>query len=617
MVATAAALVGWYSDADQSVSVRQDHGHSPDTAAMLRAVHPQMRWNGRQRCWVFPYSPVSVFTLHEGSRMLGLSLQLDARLERVRLSMVAEQDREHEVRKLIQAYIDNPKLPIAAFTTLQTPPPYRHQAIAYHWSMRSRVIYLMHKMGLGKTREGADIIRGKYEIGTVREPEQFWCDPSPSVIDPGRDLPGQWCIRGGVLITCPSAVVSEWLEQLWRWQGIRGLPIVSRNPARKRYLAGTPAWAHICGYDSLEAVERNEYDLLVADEGHYIASEDSNRFKRLSSLRQHARSVVMLSGTAMSNGLDSLWSQFLFLDGGRTLGPTREAFKKRFIDKDTRPAGLSAAEAVSRAISRVAWPLSMQEAFPDKPQKIHKTVYVPMTEEQARYYETIRSAQEADVLTGKVTLVEAMTRLTKLLQVTQGFVLDDDKIVQQFSSAKLKALEELITGKGELADRKVIVWCRFRPELAIVSAMLRRHGVQHLELHGDSKKDEIKKAWNTEAKHRVLVGMVQMGIGLNLHAPECKDEAGKLWRCSTTIFYGLDYKVTQIEQAMDRVYRSDQKETCLYVYLLSDDLESEDVDKKPVKPIDCKVYESLMSKLENATEVNEGNVRYVRSLLAS
>lgn len=602
------------------VYVQQDSGFGKHVAPVMRAVHQEISWNGAQRVWTFPYLPASVYALEYASNMLGLALKLDSDLEKVRAAVVSENEKEESVRKVCQTYIDDPKLAIAAFKTQEAPPPWRHQQIAWHWAMRVKALYLQHKMGLGKTREGADIIRGKWEQGHIRQPEQFYDNEAPSAVDPKKMLPAQWCIRGGVLIVCPRAVMLEWIEQLWRWQGIEALPIAGHSAARKRERAGMAQPVHVCSYDSLEIVERNWYDGIIGDELHYVANDDSNRAKRMLALRNKARWVVGLSGTAQRNGLESLWSQYYWLDGGRTLGPTIEAFRKRFINKEGRTGGETADEAVAKAISRITWPLSMQEAFPGKPQKIHKTLRIAMTEEQAGYYEKIRQQQEADIIGGKVTLFEALTRIQKLIQVTQGFVFDDDKAVQQFSSAKLKALEDLLTNKGDLSDRRVLVWCSFKPELPMIQNMLTRHKIKHMTLQGgmtDGQREERKTAWNNDSSYRVLIGMIQMGIGLNLHAPKCVDADGKPARCSTTVFYGLSQDPTVLEQAMDRVYRGDQVESCLYVYLLSEDLDGGGAGKKPIEPIDVRIYHRFMEKIEHAKAVDANSIEYIRSLLAS
>jgi hypothetical protein len=132
----------------------------------------------------------------------------------------------------------------------------------------------------------------------------------------------------------------------------------------------------------------------------------------------------------------------------------------------------------------------------------------------------------------------------------------------------------------------------------------------------DSDREKLKQEWNHDHRVKVLVGMIQMGIGLNLHAPSCVNEAGQPARCSTTVFFGLDWRVTQLEQAMDRVYRGDQVETCLYRYLLSDELDECDDEGEPLKPIDVRVYEALIEKLDQAVRINEESVDYIRRLLS-
>jgi hypothetical protein len=77
--------------------------------------------------------------------------------------------------------------------------------------------------------------------------------------------------------------------------------------------------------------------------------------------------------------------------------------------------------------------------------------------------------------------------------------------------------------------------------------MLTKHKVEHRVLHGDvteTHREDLKAEWNSDHRVRVLVGMIQMGIGLNLHAPNCVNDAGQPARCSTTVFYGLDWIAT-------------------------------------------------------------------------
>jgi hypothetical protein len=603
------------------MEVHQDGGWGTESKNALKSVATEHLWDGARKTWVYPYSPGSLQGLVDAATMLGFKLMLDNPLREQFGRIQSATDHEHGVRRLIQTYIDDGKLPIAEYETQPLPPPWRHQRIAWHWAMRVNSLYLSLKPGLGKTRVGADAIRGKHQLGQVRPPEQFQMGRRPSAIDPERYLPARWCTRGGVLVVCPRVVVGEWVQQLMRWQNIKGIPIVG-DANRKRYRAGLKAWVHICAYDSLESVEGNEYDGIIGDELHYIANEESNRFQRMVAIRKYATWVLGLSGTPIPNMLPSLWAQYYWLDGGRTLGPSYLAYRNKYFSKEGRKLEEkeSSEVRVARAMARITYFLTMKQAFPDKAHKVQEVIRIPMTPEQATYYELLRKRQAADVVAGKVTVVEALTRLLKLLQVTQGFVLDDNKQVQQFSSAKLNTLEEMLTEKGDLSSERVIVWCRFRHDLTMITAMLTRHKIQHLELHGDvsdPQREKLKDAWNNDYTQRVFVGMLSMGIGINLHAPTCVDNEGKPDRCFTTVFYGLDWRVTQLEQAMDRVYRGDQVETCFYRYLLTEDLGDSDDDDSSNQPIDVRIYECLQSKLDQGTRINDESMDYVRRLLGA
>ncbi len=606
---------------DARLEVKQHFGYGPESKAALKAVSSDSVWDGGRSVWAYPYTPGNLRGLLDVAEMLGFELRTDAALKGELQRVNSETEHEWGVRRLIQTFMDDRNLPIAPHTTQPVPPPWRHQDIAWHWGVRVRNFYLSTKPGTGKTRMGSDIIRGKHELGQIRSPEHFPLPERKSAV--GKDLPARWAVRGGVLVVCPRVVIGEWIDQLFRWQNIKAIPIVGSSAEMKRYRAGLKAWVHICAYDSLESVEDNEYDGIIGDELHYIANEDSNRWARMTALKKSASWVIGMSGTPISNMLPSLWAQYYWLDGGRTLGPTYDAYRRKYFTANGRKLDekVSAEERISQALSRITMFLTLQQAFPDRDmQKIQQVIRIPMTPEQVNYYELVRKQQSADIIAGRVTLTEMTTRLLKLLQITQGFVLDNDKVVQQFSSAKLKALEEMLTGTGDLTDQRVIVWCRFRHDLKVVSDMLTRKKVVHKVLHGDmtdKEKEAMKQSWNNDHTQRVLVGMIQMGIGINLHAPTCVDDKGKPARCSTTVFYGLDWRVTQLEQAMDRVYRGDQVETCLYRYLLSDDLDVADDNGDPLKPIDVRVYESLQDKLNQVTRVNEESVDYIRRLLAS
>lgn len=602
--------------------VEQDGGFSQESRVILRAVAQDARCE-HGTTWRYPYSLGAAVSIHEAADLLHAQLSSSDELEDVVARVKIQTEREWAVRRMIQQYMDSPSMPIAAYAQEVDTPAWRHQKLAYQWALRTDAIYLAHKPGLGKTATGAAIIRGKWANGQVRQPYQEYVAGHWSSLDPSRYVYPHWALRGGVLVVCPKIVLGTWRDELMRWQGLQAMLILGSRH-RKEMRAARPYPVHVCTYDSLDVLEDNEYDGIVADEAHYLANEDTKRYAKALHLRNKAKWVVAMSGTPVSNMLPSLWAQYFWLDGGRTLGPSFEQYRRRYFDGsgrklEPRP---SAADNIAKQVGRVTYFLTMQEAFPDRDmRKVQQVSKIPMTREQVSYYRQLRNTYKADILTGQVTTDGVNERMIKLLQVCQGFVKADDGQEYEFTSAKLDALKGMITGAGDLTDRKTIVWCRFRRDLVRIVRMLREADIECLFLHGsqsNKERERIRDIWNHDTRYRVLVGMIQIGIGVNLHAPNCVDQYGVPDRCSTTVFFGLDWRVTQLEQAMDRTYRGDQVETCLYRYLLSEDINSiMDEDGNDLSPLDVQVYETLQLKLEQAAEISEESVEYIRRLLAA
>ena len=605
---------------DGEIVVQQEGGFCPETALILRSVAQHVR-KEHGTTWRYPYSTGAVIGLIEAASLLNADLETEGAFQDIVSKVENENEREKQIRKLIQQYIDNDQLHIDPYVSAVDIPAWRHQMIAYHWAMRVDNLYIAHKPGLGKTASGAAIIRGKWDLGHVRVPEVVYVEGHPSVFDDSVWIEDHWALVGGVLIICPKVVLGTWRDELRKWQGIESLIISSGGRSQKLRRSGQTYPVHICTYDSLDILQDNEYDGIIADEAHSLANEDTVRYPKALHLRAKSKWAVAMSGTPVSNMLPSLWAQYFWLDGGRTLTASDNSYKRLYFEGTNRkPEPRPGADKlIAERVSRITYFLTMAEAFKDKDtHKVHQIFRVDMAVDQAKYYSQLRNDLYVDIQAGYVSAVDVAARLMKLLQICQGFVVDDLKQEYRFNSAKLDALRDMLTGQGDLTDRKVVVWCRFRSDLSRIVEMLEKRGVRTLNLHGDynnRERDAIKEAWNTDTTYRVFVGMIQLGIGINLHAPHCVDAEGKPDRCSTTVFFGYDWKVTQLEQAMDRVYRGDQVETCLYRYLICDELKETDDEGNPIMPIDARVYETVMAKMQEAESLSENSIEYVRGLL--
>ncbi len=153
--------------------------------------------------------------------------------------------------------------------------PYQRAAIAFGLDRPN--VLCADEMGLGKTIEALGIINGDSEAQRV-------------------------------LIVCPASLKLNWERECQRW-------LVDRGPigvAGKTF--PEDANVVIINYDILKkwrAKIRGEWDVIVADECHYVKNKAAKRSKALYALKSRRR--LFLTGTPILNRPSELWAILSFL----------------------------------------------------------------------------------------------------------------------------------------------------------------------------------------------------------------------------------------------------------------------------------------------------------------
>ena len=571
--------------------------------------------------WDYPLTAAAVVTLQRVAEQWQLPIQWAPELTQFAEEQAKIEAYEKQVRLAIEkAMQHNESLPDYPTRTVMPNgvdqcPPMRHQRISYHWGLRSTALMLAHEPGLGKTREGCDLIAGWYREGIIRPMEQVWLPPVYDQKTGVMIRGNRWGVRGGVLVVCPKGMMRTWKDELALWQNAMGVEIAGAGRKAKNLKAGTIGHVHICNYESLDVVLGNEYDAIVPDECHRLAN-NSGFTQNTMELSQKAKRKLFLSGTPVSNSLESVFYQMLILDGGRSLGASKTAFLEQWFETETVGPGISisrpkkdAVTEVSKLMSRCTYFLKKDECT-DLPPRLHTPMTVEMDPEQQRYYDELKKETLVYIQDSTVTVEQAAARMMKLRQVTQGFVLDDHKIAKTFNSGKLDAMEEMLRGK--LAGRKVVVWAVFTHEIDLICRRLQQMNLGYVRFDGTvtSKKvrDHNLELWNKDNRITVFVGQIQMGVGITLHAQAQKDllelKPGEMIvPCYDCIYVGIDYSYTNWVQSVDRIHRIGQKYSCNYTYLLTSN------------GIDRSIYAALQVKKNTAEAVHKTGKEFFRSLL--
>lgn len=194
----------------------------------------------------------------------------------------------------------------------------------------------------------------------------------------------------------------------------------------------------------------------------------------------------------------------------------------------------------------------------DLPDKVYQTQYFELTPKQRKAYELMNEERRI-VLDGNETPVRRLGAMTKLQQITSGFVMIDGEVIrppQLQDNPRLDALLELI----EDDEAPVIVWARFREELRVIAEALRKAGRKVVEYHGGVGNADREAAVDSfqRGEADAFVGQPQAGgIGLTLTRAE--------W----TVYFSNDFNLETRLQSEDRNHRIGTKKSVRYVDLVA------------------------------------------------
>lgn len=315
---------------------------------------------------------------------------------------------------------------------------------------------------------------------------------------------------------------------------------------------------------------------LALDESSAVKSHSSDQTKASMKLRKSCGWVTLFNGTPIANHPGDLYSQSAILDP-RILGcKNYYHFRARYAIM----GGWQRKEIVSwrnlEDLQQRMGPYVLRRLKADcldLPEKLPPvTLSVPLEQKTWKLYLQMRDEFVA-WLNGAVGSISAQAgvRAMRLAQLTSGFLggvmdfsdpmepqpLDPQEVGQEKLNLSLDWLEERL---DEYPSFKLLVWCRFRPELdRLANSIVKRFKIDVGRIWGGQHKDERghairllspETATNNPA---VVVGTPGSGsVGLNLTA------------AAHVLYVSNDYRLMTRLQSADRVHRSGQTRSVWY-----------------------------------------------------
>lgn len=289
----------------------------------------------------------------------------------------------------------------------------------------------------------------------------------------------------------------------------------------------------IVNYEQVEphlaALNALNFDVIAADEAHYLKNPKAKRSKSFSQLR--AQRKFMLTGSPLLNNVHELWFLLDQISPGQW-GTYWQFCQKYCVYggfKNKQIVGVKNEQELIRKLNQVMLRRTKEEVL-DLPPVVFTERLVQLTPLQRKLYNEVVDTMQLDDGSGDKpqAIDNALVKFIRLKQIcgTTATVLADGTD----ESAKLdRALEDAIEIVSN--GNKLLVFTQFR---GVLEAYRRRldaefsdtskypGGVPIYEVHGDIKKEHrqpIVDKWSAHEGPAILLGIIKViGVGFNMTA---------------------------------------------------------------------------------------------------
>lgn len=296
----------------------------------------------------------------------------------------------------------------------------------------------------------------------------------------------------------------------------------------------------------LECYSKIKFNNLIIDEAQNIKNAKSKVAQSVKLINSDIR--FALTGTPLENNLLEIWSLFDFLKPGYLF--TQNEFKRKFNNsRDIEYLRLIIRPFILRRTKK--------EVLKDLPEKNDMTFFVPMTEEQERYYKKSIKAYGKEVIDSN-NHISVLALLTKLRQIAIDPSLIDENY--KGGSGKINIALDLVKKSLE-ANKKILIFSQFTSLLYRVKEKFNEENIDYFYLDGSTKADLRVKMCNefnnSNEINIFLISLKAGGTGLNLTSAEQVIHFDPWWNPAVE------------NQATDRAHRIGQKNKVDVIKIIS------------------------------------------------
>jgi len=420
--------------------------------------------------------------------------------------------------------------------------------------------YVLNDMGTGKTRSALWSIDSLMKCGAIKK----------------------------ALIVAPlSTLHFTWGREIFTVLPHRRFAVLHGDKHKRKALLANPEIdIFLINHDGLKVIieeitQRVDIDCLCIDELSVYRNGQSERTKTIRTLAARMKYVWGMTGSPIPNSPTDAWGLASVVTPHtipRYFGRFREALMTRINQYKWTPKPDAVDQAFAVLQPAVRYTL---DDVVELPECIERTIDVELGSKQAKVYRQLMEHCHAAVASKEITAANAGAVMSKLLQVSTGWVYSADKgVVPLDNDKRIEALMDIIAD----TDKKLLVFVPFKHALEGISQSLTREGYEHAVVSGDTPATERAQIFNlfqNTEKYRVLAAH-----------PQCLAHGITLTKATTIVWFAPVMDLEIFEQANRRIRRVGQKLKQQIIMLQS-------------TPVERKIYNMLQRKQKVQSQLLE------------
>lgn len=366
-----------------------------------------------------------------------------------------------------------------------------------------------------------------------------------------------------MLVIAPMRVCyNVWPNEVLKWKQFNGLKVNVLHGRSKEEALNDPADVYVINPEGLpwlagaNRLKRINPEMLVVDESTKFKNGSSKRFKILKSMLNQFKRRYILTGTPTAQGLEDLFGQIYILDGGAALGRYVTHYRRRYFEQTGNPQWRQYAlrPGAEDEIAEKIAPFTLRlkaEDYLTLPELVFNQITVDIPPDVRLMYQELEREFIAVIKQEEITAPTAAAVSTKLRQLVNGGVYNENGETVEVHTAKVEAVSELVES---LAGLPLLVLYQFKHDIHRLRAVL--GDVPHIGSGVSNTLGEaLCRQFNDGTLPVLLAHPASVGHGLNLQG-----------RSNHVAFFGLPWDYEQREQAIRRVYRQGNPNTHVFIH---------------------------------------------------